>query len=50
MLQDVLREELNALEAEFIELEGLEEVMAGGCGCRDSACAGVCSGKGQTTK
>ncbi len=32
------------------ELDELEEVMAGGCGCRDAACAGACSGKGQTSK
>ncbi len=50
MLQDVLSQELAALETEFIEFEELEEVMAGGCGCRDDACAGACSSKGQTSK
>lgn len=50
MLQEVLSQELAALEEEYLKLDELDEVMAGGCGCRNAACAGACSGKGQTSK
>lgn len=50
MLQEVLSQELVTLETEFIEFDGLEEVMAAGVGCRSNHCGGTCSGKGQTSK
>lgn len=44
MLQEVLNQELIAIEPELIELEELGEVLAAGVGCRDASCAGSCSG------
>lgn len=44
-LQEVLNQELTAIELESIEFEELEEILAAGVGCKDASCAGSCSSK-----
>lgn len=45
MLQEVLSQELVALEMGLIECEESGEIVAGGVGCRGSACSGACTNK-----
>lgn len=44
MLQEVLGQELTAIEEESMECGEEEEKAAAGIGCRNSSCAGSCSG------
>lgn len=50
MLQEILNQELTAIEPELIELEELGEVLAAGVGCKGASCAGSCSGSSSGSK
>ena len=44
MLKDLISKELEVLDIDSLELDGLVDLLAGaaGVGCKDASCAGSC--------